>query len=111
MVLDHNQVISSHRNGDSRINIAQLGTPKIYASLVPQAQTRPTHSTPVEGSRSPSKFGFQNPTLQTQSQCGAKTSTFPRLQSVSSERAETHDKRVTSLLTHISKHVLRIINL
>jgi hypothetical protein len=38
---------------------AQLGAPKTHALLAPQAQVRPTHSTPVKGSRFPSKLGLQ----------------------------------------------------
>jgi hypothetical protein len=37
------------------------GYPETHASLVPPAQTKPTHSTPVEGSMSPSKLGLQAP--------------------------------------------------
>jgi hypothetical protein len=50
---------------------AQLGTQKTNVSLVPQAQIRPTRSTPVEGSRSPSKLGLKAPTIETWSQYGA----------------------------------------
>jgi hypothetical protein len=45
-----------------------MGSQKTHVSLVPQAQTGPTHSTPIEGSRSSSKFGLQAPTLETRSQ-------------------------------------------
>jgi hypothetical protein len=62
-------------------------------------------------SRSPSKLGLLAPALEARPQCGAKTSTYPRLQSVSSERAAAHDKRVISLPTLISKYVLGIINM
>jgi hypothetical protein len=62
-------------------------------------------------SRSPSKLELLAPALEARPQCGAKTSTYPRLQSVGPERAGAHDKRVTSLLAPISKYVLRIINL
>jgi hypothetical protein len=62
-------------------------------------------------SRSPSKLGPLAPVLEAQPQYGAKASTYPRLQSVSPERAGAHDKRVTSLPAPISKYVLGIINL
>jgi hypothetical protein len=62
-------------------------------------------------SRSPSKLRLLAPALEAPPQCGAKTSTYPRLQSVSPERAKAHDKRVTSLSAPISKYVLGIINL
>jgi hypothetical protein len=48
-------------------------------------------------SRSPSKLGLLAPVLEARPQYGAKTSTYPRLQSVGPERAGAHDKRVTSL--------------
>jgi hypothetical protein len=48
-------------------------------------------------SRSPSKLGLLAPVLEARPQYGAKTSTYPRLQSVGPERARAHDKRVTSL--------------
>jgi hypothetical protein len=48
-------------------------------------------------SRSSSKLGLLAPVLEARPQYGAKTSTYPRLQSVSPERARAHDKRVTSL--------------
>ena len=35
------------------------GYPETHAPLVPQAQTEPTRPTPIKGSRSPSKLGFQ----------------------------------------------------
>jgi hypothetical protein len=62
-------------------------------------------------SRSPSKLGLLAPVLEARPQYGAKTSTYPRLQSVGLERAGAHDKRVTSLPAPISKYVLGIINL
>jgi hypothetical protein len=62
-------------------------------------------------SMSSSKLRLLAPALEARPQCGAKTSTYPRLQLVSLERAEAHDKRVTSLPTPISKYVLGIINL
>jgi hypothetical protein len=58
-------------------------------------------------SRSPSKLGLLAP----RPQGGAKTSTYPCLQSVGLERARVHDKRVTSLPAPISKYVLKIIDL
>jgi hypothetical protein len=61
--------------------------------------------------RSPSKLGLLAPVLEARPQCGAKTSTYPRLQSVGPERVGAHDKRVTSLPVPISKYVLGIINL
>jgi hypothetical protein len=61
--------------------------------------------------RSPSKLGLLAPVLEARPQCGAKTSTYPRLQSVGPERVGAHDKRVTSLPIPISKYVLGIINL
>jgi hypothetical protein len=60
-MLDHSQVILLRRNDDSRINVAQLGTQKTHASFVPQAQIRTICSTPIKGSRSPSKLGLQAP--------------------------------------------------
>jgi hypothetical protein len=50
-------------------------------------------------SRSPSKLGLLAPVLETRPQYGAKTSTYPRIQSVGPERAGAHDKRVTRLLS------------
>jgi hypothetical protein len=62
-------------------------------------------------SRSPSKLGLLAPALEARAQCGAKTSTYPRLQSVGPKRAGAHGKRVTRLPAPISKYVLGIINL
>jgi hypothetical protein len=59
-------------------------------------------------SRSPSKLRLLAPALEARPQCGAKISTYPRLQSVSPERAGAHDKRVTSLPASIRKYSLRI---
>jgi hypothetical protein len=61
--------------------------------------------------RSSSKLGLLAPALEARPQCGAKTSTYPRLQSVGPKRAGTHNKRVTSIPAPISKYVLGIINL
>jgi hypothetical protein len=61
--------------------------------------------------RSLSKLGLLAPALEARPQGGAKTSTYPRLQSVSPERAGAHDKRVTSLPAPIRKYVHGIINL
>jgi hypothetical protein len=58
-----------------------------------------------------SKLGLLAPALEAWPQCGAKTYTYPRLQSVGLKRAGAHDKRVTNLSAPISKYVLRIINL
>ena len=42
-VLDHSQVVSSHRNGDSRTNVSQLGTLKHMLCLYPRhKQGQPT---------------------------------------------------------------------
>jgi hypothetical protein len=62
-------------------------------------------------SRSPSKLGLLAPSLEARPQCGAKTFTYPRLQSVGPERARAHDKRVTSLFAPISKYLFGIINM
>jgi hypothetical protein len=62
-------------------------------------------------SRSLSKLKLLAPVLEARPQYGAKTSTYPRLQSVGPERAGAYDKRVTSLPAPISKYVLRIINM
>jgi hypothetical protein len=62
-------------------------------------------------SRSLSKLGLLAPALEAWTQCDAKTSTYPRLQSVGPKRAGAHDKRLTSLPAPISKYVLGIINL
>jgi hypothetical protein len=110
-VSDHSQVVPSHRNGNLRINMPSWVSQKTHVSLVPQAQMRPTHSTPVKGSRSMSKLGLQAPSLEAQPQYGASTSTNPALQSDDPERAETHDKKVTSLPAPISKYVLGIRSL
>jgi hypothetical protein len=110
-MLEHSQAIPSHRNGDSRINVPSWVPWKTHASLAPQAQAIPTRSTPIMGSRSPSKLGLLAPALEVWTQYGAKTSTYPRLQSVGPERARAHDKRVTSLPAPIRKYVLGIINL
>jgi hypothetical protein len=107
----HSQAIPSRRNNDSWINVPSWVPRKTHASLAPQAQARPTYFTPVTGSRSPSKLGLLAPTLEARPQCGAKTSTYPHLQSVGPERARAHDKRVISLPALISKYVLGIINL
>jgi hypothetical protein len=48
-------------------------------------------------SRSSSKLRLLAPVLEARPQYGAKTSTYPRLQSVGPKRARAHDKRVTSL--------------
>jgi hypothetical protein len=101
---ERSQAILLRRNGDLRINVPSWVPWKIHASLAPQAQTRPTRSPP-------SKLRLLAPALEAPPQCGAKTSTYPRLQSVSPERAKAHDKRVTSLSAPISKYVLGIINL
>jgi hypothetical protein len=50
---------------------ALLDILKTHASLAPQAQVRPTRSTPVIGSRSLSKLGLQAPTLEARPQSGA----------------------------------------
>ena len=34
-MLDHSQVVPSHRNGDSRFNVSQLGIPKHTPRLYP----------------------------------------------------------------------------
>jgi hypothetical protein len=70
-VPDHSQAVPSRRNGDSRINVPSWVLRKTHASLALQAQLRPTRSTPIKGSRSPSKLGLQAPTLEARSQCGA----------------------------------------
>jgi hypothetical protein len=46
MVLDHSQVVPSRRNGDSRINVAQLGTPKNTSLICTPGidKTNPFHS-------------------------------------------------------------------
>jgi hypothetical protein len=110
-VPERSQAVPSHRNGDSRINVPNWVPRRTHTSLAPHAQARPTRSTPVTGFRSPSKLGFQAPTLEARPQCGAYTSTYPRLQLVSPERAGAHDKRVISLPALISKYVIGIISL
>ena len=70
------------------IQCIPTGYPETHAPFVPKAQTRATHSTPIAESRSSSKLGLQAPTLETRSQYGAQTYTFPRLQSISPKRAE-----------------------
>jgi hypothetical protein len=111
MVPECSQVVPSRRNDDSRINVPSWVPRKTHASSAPQARARPTRSTPVIASRSPSKLGLQAPTLEARPQSGAYTSTYLRLQSVGPERARAHDKRVTSLSAPISKYVLGIINM
>jgi hypothetical protein len=68
--LDHSQVIPSQKWRFMNQCIP-AGYSETHVSLVPQAQIRPTHSTPIEGSRSPSKLGLQAPSLETRSQYGA----------------------------------------
>jgi hypothetical protein len=62
-------------------------------------------------SRFPSKLRLLAPALEARPQCGAKTSTYLRLQLVSPERVRAKDKRITSLPAPISKYMLGIINL
>jgi hypothetical protein len=110
-VPERSQAIPSHRNSDSRINVPSWVPRETHASLAPQAQARPTRSTLVKGSRSPSKLVLQAPTLEAQPHYGAYTSTYPRLQSFGPKRARAHDKRVASIPAPISKFVLGIISL
>jgi hypothetical protein len=70
-VPDRSQAVPSRRNGDSRINMPSWVPQKTHASPAPQARARPTCSTSVMGSRSPSKLGLQAPTLEAQPQSGA----------------------------------------
>jgi hypothetical protein len=108
---ERSQAVSSCRNGDSWINVPswvpRKHTPRLYPRHK-QDQPIPLLS---RVSRSPSKLGLLAPVLEARPQYGAKTSTYPRLQSVGPERARSHDKRITSLFAPISKYVLGIINL
>jgi hypothetical protein len=70
-VPDRSQTVPSRRNNNSRINVPSWVPQKTHASLASQAQTRPTRSTPIKGSRSSSKLGLQAPTLEAWPQCGA----------------------------------------
>ena len=75
---------------------AQLGTPETHALLVPQAQAGPTHHSSITGSRFPSKPGLQAAAPESQTQCGAQTSTIPAFnQSVRKEpEPMTREQRV-----------------
>jgi hypothetical protein len=70
-VPEHSQAVPSRRNGDSRINMPSWVPQKTHVSLAPQAQVRPTRSTPIKGSMSSSKLGLQALTLEVWPQCGA----------------------------------------
>jgi hypothetical protein len=110
-VLDHSQVVLSRRNGDSRINVAQLGTQKHTSRLYPrQKQGQPIPLLSRDLGPRPN-LDFKPPHLRPGLSAVLRPPPFPRLQSVGPERAETHDKRVMSLPAPISKYVLRIINL
>jgi hypothetical protein len=54
-----------------RESICPAGYPEKHTPHSPQARARPTRSTPVTGSRSPSKLGLQAPTLEARPQSGA----------------------------------------
>jgi hypothetical protein len=88
---------------------AQLGAPKTHALFVPRAQARPTHSSPVKGSKSPSKFGLQAPNTAGPASVWCLDLLNPiykTTQKAGPKRAETHDKRETSLPAPISKYML-----
>jgi hypothetical protein len=50
---ERSQAVPSRKNGDSRINVPSWVPRKTHASLVPQAQARPTRSPPVTGFQVP----------------------------------------------------------
>jgi hypothetical protein len=67
-------VVKPYRHVETAIreSMCPAGYPeKTHASLAPQARARPTRSTPVTSSRSPSKLGLQAPTLEARPQSGA----------------------------------------
>ena len=57
-VLDHSQVSTVSQKWRFMNHCIPAGYPETHASLVPRAQKRPTRSTPIKGSRSPSKLGL-----------------------------------------------------
>jgi hypothetical protein len=88
------QVISDRLRGDSRINVAQLGTPKNTRPARTEVQTRPTHYPLVKRTESPSILGLQAPAL---SRCLDLLIPIYNPPSVGPDGAGTHDKRITSL--------------
>jgi hypothetical protein len=77
------QVILDRLRGDSRINVAQLGTPKNTRPAHTEVQTGPTHYPPIKRTESPSILGLLIPIYNPPS--------------VGPDGARTHDKRITSL--------------
>jgi hypothetical protein len=56
--------MSDHQiDGDSRINVAHLGTPKNTRPACTEVQTGPTHYPPAKRTESPSILGLQAPAL------------------------------------------------
>jgi hypothetical protein len=88
------QVIWDRLRGDSRINVAQLGTPKNTRPARTEVQTGPTHYPPVKRTESPSILGLQAPAL---SLCLDLLIPIYNSPSVGLDGARTHDKRITSL--------------
>jgi hypothetical protein len=111
MMLERSQAVTSYRNSDSRINVPSWVPWKTHVSLAPWHKRDQPAPLLSRVSRFSSKLGLLAPALEARPQCGAKTSTYSRLQSVGLERAGAHNKRVTSLPAPISKYVLEIINM
>ena len=65
-VLDHSQVSTVSQKRQFANQCIPAGYPKTHAPFVPQAQARPTHHSPIKGSRSPSKLEPQAPTPESQ---------------------------------------------
>jgi hypothetical protein len=85
-------------DGDSRINVAQLGIPKNTRPARTEVQTGPTHYPPVKRTESPSILGLQAPAL---SRCLDLLIPIYNPPLVGPDRAKTHDKRITSLSSPI----------
>jgi hypothetical protein len=112
MVLDHSQVVPSHKNGDSRTNVSQLGTPKHAPHLYPRHKQDQPIPLLSWGPGLYPNLDSKPPHLRPGLSVVLRHKPFPASnQSVSPERAETYDKRVTSFSAPIIKYVLRIISL
>jgi hypothetical protein len=112
-VPDHSQVVSSRRNDDSRINVAQLGTSIENTRLACTLGTNKTNQFHFcQGVQVPVQTGTLSPQHLRPSLSAVlrPPPNNPPL-TVGPERVGTHDKRVTSLPAPISKHVLRIISI
>jgi hypothetical protein len=81
-------------DGDPRINVAQLGTPKNTRPARIEVQTGLTHYPPVKRTESPFILGLQAPVL---SWCLDLLIPIYNPPSFGPDGAGTHDKRITSL--------------